>query len=284
MIYFKNKRDKVDKCNICGLTSTLSWDHVPPKGSINLTCVEQETIFQKLAGKQGEKRLYFESQNGVKYRTICNKCNNVLGREYDPHLNKFALEVGRLLKTHLVLPRIIHVETKINRLIRSIFGHLLASKGDYEDTVPDRLMREVVQDSIIKTPDDLQLMYWVYTYSNIIVMRDVIMPAKRGYIGGNNFATFSILKYFPVGYLVTNVSKYENLQNLTSYCTENIDKEVSIPLLLNDIRHPDWPEIVDDGNIMFVGQSLNSSVCAKPRIAKRELLHKGKNNGSNVEN
>src|SRR6056297_3557589 len=85
----KCKREKVSQCNICKKVKALSWDHVPPKGGISLTSVEQETVFQRLT-INGEKRKYTISQNGVKFRTICKECNEKIGSKYDPVLNDFA--------------------------------------------------------------------------------------------------------------------------------------------------------------------------------------------------
>jgi len=52
--YVKVKREKVDHCNICRNQATLSWDHVPPKGSIEVTPVEQMTILELLTAKENE--------------------------------------------------------------------------------------------------------------------------------------------------------------------------------------------------------------------------------------
>ena len=267
MYYLKNKRDKVCHCNICGSKTALSWDHVPPKGGIELTPVEQETVFQHLVASPEESHKYFESQNGVKFRTICSDCNNALGRSFDPVLNEFALSVGRMLNTSLVLPERVFMKTKPNRLVRSIFGHLLSSKSEREDTVSDQLMRSVVLDISKPVPSDLQVFYWVHPYSYIVVIRDVGMPAVRGVF--KEIAIFSILKYFPVGYLVTSLSAYEGLDSLSHYLSTNIDDEQDIPIFLKKARHAEWPEMIDPGNMMFGGQSILSAVAAKPRLKGR---------------
>ncbi|MBU0906420.1 MAG: hypothetical protein KKF57_14595 [Firmicutes bacterium] len=126
--YEKHKKQKISICNICLKEDRLSWDHVPPKGGIKLSAVEQEPLMQYLTGNYDERK-YIISQNGVKYRTLCPKCNAYLGSNYDISMNKFTLEVGQLLKSKVILPSTINISTKPAHLVRSICGHLFLIKG-----------------------------------------------------------------------------------------------------------------------------------------------------------
>lgn len=83
MYYAKSKREKVSICNLCRETKDMSWDHVPPKGGVTLSAVKMETVFSLMAG-DSEQAKFRESQNGMKYRTICSDCNSYLGSEFDP--------------------------------------------------------------------------------------------------------------------------------------------------------------------------------------------------------
>lgn len=42
------KREKKSLYNICRQERDLTWDHIPPKGAIELTAVEIETVFNRL--------------------------------------------------------------------------------------------------------------------------------------------------------------------------------------------------------------------------------------------
>ena len=213
--YLKIKREKRSNCNICGNMASLTWDHVPPQGGIEVTQIEQETILQHLVS-DGDNKKYHISQNGVKFRTICSKCNNdLLGRKYDPILNEFAIGVGRYLNTTLVLPSIIHYETKPTGLIRAIMGHLLAAKAEIDDVLFDKKMREIVLDENAFIPEDIKVFYWIYPYRDIVLIRDIVMPAVRGKFNKNGF--FNILKYFPIAYILTDLYHYEGLDELTIY-------------------------------------------------------------------
>ncbi len=267
--YVKVKRDKISTCNICEHSEPLSWDHVPPKGSLDLSPVDQRNILQHMTATGGALQKVAISQNGVKYRTICRDCNSSLGSEYDPTLIEFATGVGLYLKTSLALPPIVHHRIKPNRLARAILGHLLAAKGEPESTTADVSMRRYVRNPAESLPPELRILYWLYPHPNIIVVRDVVMPSHRGNF--NSWGFFSILKYFPVAYLVTNLTSYEGLSDLSPFTSTDIDHETEIPIDLRSAKHPEWPELVDRGNIIGGGQSVLSSVHATKRTANQAL-------------
>lgn len=266
MHYVKIKRERHGVCNICGCERPLSWDHVPPKGGIDLQPVEMETVFQRLTYREG-KRAVMQSQNGVKFRTICAECNSLLGRRYDPILNEFAKGIGKYLNTTLTLPPILHHLTQPGSLIRAILGHLLAAKGEPDEVVFDQHIRPCVLDEQVPIPEDVFVFYWLYPYSETVVIRDILMPAVRGQLTPTGF--FHILKYFPVAYLVTNLHQYESLLELTRFRTLDPTTESEIPIDLSRVEHQQWPELVDDKNFLFGGRALQSSISAVPRKRRR---------------
>ena len=261
----QGKRGKLDICNICKQSASLSWDHVPPKGGIDLKPVEQVTILQYLAGSPEEQKPRI-SQNGVKYRTLCKHCNERLGHSYDPVLNNFALGVGKILKSIVEVPPIVHYKTQPAILIRSILGHLLAAKGVIDNVAVDQKIREFLFDDQARLPEEVKIFYWIYPYREIVVVRDVAMPAIRGKFSQIGFFS-GILKYFPVAYLVCNLEQYEGLDELTIYRDLKLEETVEIPIRLTDTRHSAWPEMTDEGNFMIGGLNLSSSVHARPRKA-----------------
>jgi len=266
--YVKVKRAKTGACNICLSSGELTWDHVPPQGGMDISPLDQYTILERLAGRS-ESPNRLSTQNGVKYRTICKKCNgDLLGREYDPVLNDFAVGIGQFLKTSIWLPPRLCYPTRPARLLRSLFGHLLAAKSEVENTKEDEAMRHYVQDHQATLPSNLNVFFWVYPYSQVVVIRDVAMLAERGNFRGS-LGVFSILKYFPIAYIVTNLQQYEGLPSLSFHCPTDIDTDVRIRIPLRHLKPPDWPEIVDDGNIMAGGGcSAQSSVSAVPKGIK----------------
>lgn len=259
------KRGKTGLCNICLTACDLKWDHVPPQGGVDVAPLDQYTILERLAGRSSNPNRVL-TQNGVKYRTLCKNCNSyLLGGQYDRMLNDFALGVGRFLKTTLILPATTTFETKPARLLRALFRHLLAAKAEVEHTKPDEAMRQFVLDPTAALPPELNVFYWIYPYPEVHVIRDVAMPSRYASLAKPGI--FSMLKYFPVAYLVTNLREYEGLPSLSFYCPVDIDAVVRLPLLLASAKPPDWP---DDGNniIAGAGASAHSSVSAFPKGKK----------------
>ncbi|MBU6390889.1 MAG: hypothetical protein KGJ87_08130 [Planctomycetota bacterium] len=262
MHYVKNKRDKVGHCNICTNSCSLSWDHVPPKGSIEISTVEMRVLYKTLAGKNEDLKIE-ESQNGLKFRTICRKCNEFLGHNYDPVIKDFAISVGRYLKSNLTFPNIIHHRTKPVKLMRGILGHILSAKVDFDKVQLDEQVRGFIFDKNAIIPDDIHIFYWIYPYDYTIILRDVVMPSVRGDFSNSGF--FQIFKYFPIAYIITNLKTYEGLNELTIYRHLSIDEEVDIPIQLNRTEHYHWPEMVDNGNIVLAGPSASNAVFSVPK-------------------
>ena len=140
---------------------------------------------------------------------------------------------------------------------------MLAAKGDFERTTTDERLRDFFNDETADFPNDLKIFYWVYPYPYTVTIRDVVMPSVRGNLETMGF--FSILKYFPMAYLICDLDQYEGLDDLTLYYDKNPSKLAAIPITLKQVRHPQWPEIVEDTNFVVGGQSLKSAVFAKPK-------------------
>lgn len=61
------------------------------------------------------------------------QCNDWLGKEYDPTLNKFANDISLFVKSSLHLPLVLTVPTKPYRLMRAILAHLVAAKAEMDE-------------------------------------------------------------------------------------------------------------------------------------------------------
>lgn len=264
MYYAKTKREKYSICNLCRKKKDLSWDHVPPKGGIELSAVRMETIFQLMTGDK-DKPKPRESQNGMKFRTICSDCNSLLGTEYDPTMNDFAISVGRYLNSQLQFPGSINHRVKPQRLMKALLGHLIAAKVDIENTSFDRQAREYVLDIDAPLPANINIFYWVFPHECSIAIRDFAMFTPRGTF--DQPAIFQTLKYFPVAYLCCDKAEYAGLQCLSWYRDLGIDDELEIPINLKRIEHPFWPEAPSDkdNNIFFGGRSASNAVQAIPK-------------------
>jgi len=89
------------------------------------------------------------------------------------------------------------------------------------------------------------------------------MAAVRGDLSQSLFE--HVLKCFPLAFLISDKTEYCGLPALTRYrnLSKNEESEVR-----NDLRHFevfDWPERVDDGNILFATAETQKGIFAKPR-------------------
>ncbi|VAV84884.1 hypothetical protein MNBD_DELTA01-580 [hydrothermal vent metagenome] len=258
--YKKNKRNRTDNCNICTERKKLSWDHVPPKGGIEVTKIQIEPLYKQRAGKERGLTI---SQNGLKYRTICQDCNSLLGSKYDPVLNDLSINIGRHLISKIHLPETINHPTYPAALLRSILGHLLAARVENCETEFEEKIRTFLLNENETLSKDISVFYWVFPYECTVVSRDFLMPATRG--NYKEWGYFNVLKYFPIAYLITDLKKYEGLNELTKFRNlENNDTE-KIVIDLTDIKDPGWPEYITRENIVLVGEEGANSIHAKPK-------------------
>jgi hypothetical protein len=257
----KTKREKEGKCNICLNEALLTWDHVPPKGGITMSSVEIDNLLTLLGGRQEPYKIF--SPNGVKYRTICQKCNSILGSEYDPVLNALNTKTTLFLRSSLTLPSYTYLRTKPARLIRAILGHLLAAKITIDHSAFDQKVREFLFSATLTVPDDIHILYWIYPYDYTLIMRDFAIPAPRGDF--SNFLFGHVLKYFPLAFLISDKAEYEGLPSLSQFKHLSLNDEIELRLDLRRLESFDWPEKVDNQNIVFA-----SNETAKGIIAKRK--------------
>ncbi|KKM14587.1 hypothetical protein LCGC14_1704650, partial [marine sediment metagenome] len=203
------------------------------------------------------------SHDGLKFRTLCADCNSLLGQRYDPALNEFAIAVGRFLRTSLHLPELLHLEIRPTAVARAVLGHLLAARLSTVEAFFDPDIRTIVFDPDMAIPDDLSVFYWVHPYAQQIVFRDAMMPKKRGDF--SDLQRIGTLKYFPLGFLVTDASQYESLDALTHWRKEPSSTTIKIPIRIKEARDAFWPEAPAPGTFLFVGQEFMESVRAHPK-------------------
>ena len=197
MHYDKKKRNEIDRCNICGKRTKLSWDHVPPKCCNNNSKIKVNTFFEG-PPNDGAKDYIKNFQNGVKYRSICNECNNsLLGGNYDKELERFTQTIDRNLTTNIILPRDINIKINVNMLCRAICGHLLAAKNFFDNSINENILREYVLNDSLYPPENFKLLYWIYPYSAIFIMRDFWIESDVNHPRPDGM--ISLMYSFPIG-------------------------------------------------------------------------------------
>lgn len=241
-------------CNICGKLGPLTEDHTPPKGCIRVAPIAIQHIVDRLGASPSDVKGRV-SQNGIKYRTLCSKCNNsLLGSAYDPALIDFVNTVGSYIKSTLTLPKQMSLPTRPQKIMRAVLGHLAAQgvnrydKG--EDTEP---LRDYLLDPNSQLPNWIRIYHWVYPYASQVVIRDCAYMDLRG---RKQFVIW-LLKFYPSAFLVTWRQPLEHsfsLPALSEHGKIAINDEVDFPVPLDRIPHERWPEAPTDQSILLYGQ------------------------------
>ena len=184
------------KCPICGNIDFPTKDHVPPKSCNNKKDVIRTFIFPSETSCSRKTIM----QGGLSFSYICSNCNNnVLGHRVDK-------ELANLFDTVLNSNDIqISWTGDINKLIKAVFGHILAT-GD----VYDKEMRKYINSDILPTHAHLYLFY--YPYKNVFIIRDVV-PLEhflRTYSirRMDDFKMISCLYFYPLAFIVTDKDFY----------------------------------------------------------------------------
>lgn len=250
---------EVGVCNICGKTARLTEDHIPPKGCPKVGHAHLMDIMG-LIGTKAEKRSKRFFQNGVKYRSICSNCNNVLlGFEYDPELIDFSHLLKEKIESRLFLP--IEITTKLNRVVRSVLGHLMAHGIDLHRKGPDfELLTDYFLDSSAPWPTKLKLYCWPYPSNDQVVIRIAGYVSVRTEIPNS---IFTLIKFFPIAFLITPDNPPESsfsYSRIDPLLTADIDDEILVTLPISNIPRIRWPEAPDKfGMIMHTPYSFGAS-------------------------
>lgn len=245
---------KTGQCNICGELGQLTEDHTPPKGCIRVGQVEIRHIVHRLSAEMPQSSGR-KSQNGVKYRTLCPRCNNgLLGANYDIAFNSFVNSVGAYLKSPLELPDVVSVKAQPQKIMRAVLGHMSAQginrylKGPETESV-----RNYFLDEALPLPDSLNIYYWVYPYQGQVLVRDCSYLDLS--IGEPVFMWF--MKFFPVAFMITwkEPSAYNfTVPNLSKWRTSAINDEYELVIPLKRVVHQFWPEAPTNQSIVAYGQ------------------------------
>lgn len=254
-------------CRLCTSVGKLSWDHVPPQGAVEIEPVEIDRVASAFVSASKLKKPPI-SQNGLKFRTLCQSCNSLLGLHCDPALQDLALSVARCLSTTLVLPRRLLFRSRPTAIVRAVLGHLVAANTSDHRAGFDAIAYDLLRDLDAPIPDELCVSCWVHPFNHAIALRGAVMPKIRGRFKAG-FGVFSILKFFPLGFVVTESPIYEDTSPLSQWRNLKATELVDIPLRFDRVHHELWPEAPEDGNVILLGHQGMESVIAKPRTRKR---------------
>ncbi len=280
MHYYKQKRNVEDYCNICGKRTKLSWDHVPPKCILNNPDTIVNTVFSEVPRPN---RCMSRFQSGIKYRTICQSCNGIVGK-YDVALKEFIKGVSNELKLRekcildgMVLPRSFSVSLRINQVLKSLAGHFLAMKSEYDnESMCDKYFREFIANKSLVLSKEYHIYTWFYPHSTVVNARDFVVKGYSDHFFPSGIV--SVMAIYPLAFMVSTSDESDTwLDDIGKYSTSIIDDVIMIKLSLDTVfyaktnkpKHFKWPlYIADDdyGAMMIMGNKeiMNESKFGMP--------------------
>jgi hypothetical protein len=230
---------KQGRCNICGAVGPLTDDHTPPKGCVRPTGMTLQHVTSRLAAGPA---ITAKANNGVKYRTLCARCNNdFLGGRYDPALIDFVNRVAGLLASNLSLPSKMTIPAKPGRIVRAVWGHLAAVGVDRYLKGPDtEALRDFFFDESLPVPTSINVYYWVYPYRRQVLIRDAGIIDMHGPMR----ATYWLMKFYPMAFAVWRPEGSYPLgfRDLAALCTSAPDAVVDVEVELARLPPELWLE------------------------------------------
>ncbi len=190
-------RQIVGRCKLCGLETTLSYEHTPPRSAGN-SCSVTSIGIDKLAGLSDfdDARFLkgFVYQRGLGGYSLCAKCNNNTGAWYGASYKKW-FDLGSSFLSELPASQIIEIEPlSVFKQIALMFICGL----QYTDNDRIKLMRDfIISPEKLDFPDGIKI-YAALKYGDL--NRRSAMSAI--YINGK-ISTFSEIAFSPFLYVMT---------------------------------------------------------------------------------
>lgn len=253
-------------CNICSTVGPLTEDHVPPKGALQVPQHELFNIIQLLNQRPERRQKGRQMQDGVKFKTLCGRCNNtLLGARYDPVLLRFGNDIIQYLASakSVALPEVISVTTVPGLLARAVLGHLFAVGVGRNALSPlEQEAANFFLDEAKPLPEGINIFYWIYPQRQQVQVRDAMLLTD---FFKSHPIRFFCLKYFPVAFMVTwNLDDRNRIlaPDLGAFMLYGGGHPADLPLSLRSIPHPLWPEAPTSNGAVVYG---NDALGALPR-------------------
>ncbi|RJP64540.1 MAG: hypothetical protein C4539_14285 [Ignavibacteriales bacterium] len=216
-------------CNICLSEKELTFDHVPPKCTGNEGLYHYVNLYNYMVNSSIEYKGI--SQDGIKYQTICKKCNNEILKQYDDEIN-ILFNTFKTVKLSNKL--ILKLTIKPNKIIRGILGHFLSAKTSHIRTS----MEDIFADAITypSKPIDKSLGFYVvpYFYDQIRVIRDLLIDYNRVIV--------NCIKIYPLAFIVTQPKYFPNLPDWSCFFDVEPDLKYDVELFGMKECKLEWPE------------------------------------------
>jgi hypothetical protein len=237
-------------CALCQHYSKLTENHVPPEAVGNHDAWLAQSYMTTMAA---DKDLLFGRRfsGGIRFRTLCEECNNALGNSEDRAIVDFYQRVQKLVDSPLKLPPVAMVSAKPNLIARGLYAHLASANDNGIPSIFDTEAREIFFRKRSLRLASWNLFYWVYQAPTMFLMRSAFLASFGSDVEMDHV---HLLKAPPLAFAFSQRSTLYGLPNMMMFIQQNDRAETQIPLIL-DRRdpHPVWPAVPYDNQIVFLG-------------------------------
>ena len=239
---FEHAKITVGFCLICGKHGRLSQDHVPPKGAITITKIEQRHIVE-MVGVKATRVKGVTSPNGSKFKTICKECNNRHLGGNDDEVARVCKSITEKVKEYFKFSNppysIVHTKVNAKKFARAMVGHILAAtsveecKKEPEESSYMQPLKDFVlgNDTAIENSHDIY--YWFYPFNKHLSAKCV------SFSNDGDKALVSLLSFFPLAFMVTK--KNEGIYPAHSHQLSLTDEILSLDLSSRGFEYAEFP-------------------------------------------
>lgn len=228
-------------CRLCGKYQSLTKDHFPPQNT----------------GNSGHVYIYSQStqilsQNGMKFKTLCQECNGELLAGLDGEQKEMVVGFSTFGKDlRIYNAKYIGLMLDTHRLLRSVLGHYIGTC--FGDEVQDELQRplsyspfyEEIRKFVLGEIEHLEIVevyYWYYPYDETRISQfQAFMPL---FAKGSMEPVFGgVVKYFPIAFWIIDksISKLLPMVQLMTPTKEKKLLRVRADVRM-DSRYPEFPD------------------------------------------
>ncbi len=216
----------------------MTKDHIPPQ-----CCGNSGPLFVNPLIADPNFPLPAKARNGLIYWTLCERCNELLGR-YDPALADFCDTVRAQNAAALLLQKPDILVPMRGAALRSIVGHFVAARLGEADPIVDPQLRAYVFGGA-PMPANVNLFCWFHPHPEIVVARDFRFLDPNS-VGTPEFRQLRgvghVIKFPPVGFLLVDHPNKLALPELHDYFGIALDDTVRVPFSFARWFPPYWPE------------------------------------------
>lgn len=192
-------------CVICGAHEILSEDHVPPKVATPFREIVQYHITEVHGVNVNERVKGVKSTNGSKFRTICRRCNNLIGR-HDSALGDLckavSLQAHHYFETASQISTNLHLRCDAGSVMHAVVGHMMSATTTKECKQPpiDAPFWQGLREFVLEGTDPSkthEFYCWFYPFRNSVSAKNV------GFHNQGHIAYLTVLAFYPIAFMVT---------------------------------------------------------------------------------